>query len=131
MSADLARDTSGSAAVEFAIVAPVFLALTFGVFQLGWQFHCAASTRYALERSARELTMNTTMTASQLQSRVTSQLEAIASTNVAVSLTRQTTADGPVAIATATYTGRLDVPLLASYPISFRSTVTVPTTPPT
>ncbi len=47
------RNKSGSTAVEFAIVAPVFLALVFSIMEAGWYFFVTSSVQQATANAAR------------------------------------------------------------------------------
>lgn len=47
------RDTRGSTAVEFAIVAPILLALIFAVIEAGWYFFVTSSVHQANANAAR------------------------------------------------------------------------------
>jgi Flp pilus assembly pilin Flp len=49
----LQNDECGATAVEFAIVAPVFLAVVFGIIQLSILAFTVASLNYAVEKGAR------------------------------------------------------------------------------
>jgi Flp pilus assembly pilin Flp len=49
----LAQDKRGAAAVEFAIVAPVFLALLFSIFEAAYYFFVSAAVDQATQRAAR------------------------------------------------------------------------------
>ncbi|MBU6371220.1 MAG: pilus assembly protein [Alphaproteobacteria bacterium] len=125
----LADDEEGATAVEFALVAPVALALMFGILQLGWALHCAASARYALERAMRAVTLNPAMTQDQLATAVREDLKTIANPNeVTVTLRRETVAGASSAIGTATWTSTIGVPNLYTYPISYTATIVAPTT---
>ncbi|MBF9234255.1 TadE/TadG family type IV pilus assembly protein [Microvirga alba] len=46
-------DERGATAIEFALVAPVFLALVFGIFHLSLLGFTVASLNYAVEKGAR------------------------------------------------------------------------------
>lgn len=50
---DWRRDTRGSTAVEFAIVAPLLLALIFSVIEAGWYFFVTSSVHQANANAAR------------------------------------------------------------------------------
>ena len=56
----LVRNDSGATAVEFAIVAPIFLALLVGVFNSALLVFTVASLNYAAEKAARCASVNTT-----------------------------------------------------------------------
>jgi Flp pilus assembly protein TadG len=47
------RDKSGSAAIEFALVAPVFFALMFSIFEVGWFYFVNSQVDAATLRAAR------------------------------------------------------------------------------
>lgn len=49
---NILRNKSGSAAVEFAIVAPVFLALVFSILEAGWYFFVTSSVQQATANAA-------------------------------------------------------------------------------
>lgn len=49
----LARDRRGATAIEFAIVAPVFLALTFSILEAGYFFFVSSAVDQAAARAAR------------------------------------------------------------------------------
>ena len=123
----LCTDRRGATALEFALVAPAFIALMFGTIEFGWALHCASSVRYALERSGRELSLNANLTADQLQTAVRAQLTGIADNNVTVTLNRQTINGWRFAVATAVYNATISVPLAGDYPITFHSSFTTPT----
>ena len=120
------RDERGGAALEFALVAPPFFMLLFGIAQVGWAFNCASTVRHALVMEARTLALNPSMTAGQLQSAVRADVAGLSDSDVTVTVDRQTINGVSAAIATATYTASITVPLLGSYPVNFNSNVTVP-----
>ena len=63
----LGREHSGAAALEFALVAPVFLLAIFGIFQLGMAFHASAGLRNGVEAAARHAQIYPRPTNSQIQ----------------------------------------------------------------
>jgi len=48
-----ARNKSGSAAVEFSIVAPLFLAIMFSMFEVGWYFYANSVLDAATDKAGR------------------------------------------------------------------------------
>ena len=50
-----ARNKQGSTAVEFAIVAPLFLGIMFSMFEIGWYFYTNSVIDAALDRAGRLL----------------------------------------------------------------------------
>lgn len=119
----LAADRSGAGAVEFALVAPAFLAVVFGLFEFGWTQHCISSMNFALREASRSLVIDPELTEDELEAQVTDQLEGIADDNVVVTLDIVENADGRVADLTGTMARNIVVPLLATYPVTYTSTV--------
>jgi Flp pilus assembly protein TadG len=120
------RDERGAAAVEFALVAPPFIALLFGIFQVGWAFNSASTVRHALVTEMRAFALNTSMTQDQLQTAVRNDVQGFTDNAITVTVSRQTVNGVKAAVATATYTSSIVVPLMGSYPLNFSSNVTVP-----
>lgn len=54
----LAAERRGGAAIEFAFVAPVLLAIVFGIVEMGRMFYIRQSLEYATEEAARYYTLN-------------------------------------------------------------------------
>ena len=123
------RSESGATAVEFALVIPVFLTLLIGTFQVAWVLHCASTVQYALEKSARSLLLDPTITEAQLKSAVLAKLSGMVdTTKVAVTLVTDTsTAGAPVLRASSTYQPTLSIPMVADWSMTLRSTTVVPT----
>jgi Flp pilus assembly protein TadG len=121
----LIRDRSGASAVEFALVAPLFLILLFAIWEFGWALHNAASVNYALEEASRDLMLDPSMTAAQLQKKVQDKVTRIGSGTVSVTLVRSTAGDVNFAEATSTYVHELMVPFVPKDVLTLRSTVTV------
>jgi len=76
------RETGGAAAVEFAIVVPVFLAIMMTIWEFGFAQHKLSSIRFAMENASRSLMVNNALTEAQLSTMVKTQLSSIADNNV-------------------------------------------------
>lgn len=122
----LLANKEGGAALEFALLAPPLIAMLFGTFQLGWAMNSASIVHDALMTQSRALAFNANMTNQQLQTAVRSQVAGLTDRDVTVTIDHQVVNGVNSAVATATYTASIQVPLLGSYPVSFNSTVTVP-----
>ena len=121
------RDSRGAGAVEFALVLPMFVAIIFGLIQFGWAQHCGSSLRYALEYASRVLLLNPTMNQAGVRAVVQSRLQGTADTNVTVTMTVNTDANGAkTAVLVGNYVSSVGVPTLISYPINYSATVTTP-----
>lgn len=91
----------GATAVEFAIVAPLFLAMMVGVFELSRAMWIKASMQYAVEETARYALVNTSSSAATLQTYAESKLS---DAGVGTSgMTFTITADGTVADVQVSY----------------------------
>lgn len=119
------RARDGASAVEFALVAPMFLMLLFAVWEFGWALHNAASVNYALEEASRQLMLNPSMTAAQLQADVQDRIDDIGSGTVTVTLQRSTVGDVNFAEATSTYVHEVLVPFVPRDALTLQSTVRV------
>jgi len=118
---------SGTAAVETALVLPVFLAFVFGTLNLGWALFCGAEVRHAVERSSRLLIKDPTTSAATIQTAVRAQLSA--ATPSAVTLTKSTTAvgsGGGVATLSWTYAYSVEAPFIKTTTFTFDSSMAVP-----
>ena len=117
------RDRSGSAAVEFALVSPVFFAFVFGFFEFSWAQHCESSVRTALEQAARAVTLSPTMSQSAIQTMVKNELATLADNNVTVTESIATNSYGKVATLTATYPHTIGIPGMTTFTINYSTTV--------
>jgi Flp pilus assembly protein TadG len=120
------RETGGAAAVEFALVVPVFLAIMMTIWEFGFAQHKLSSIRFAMEQASRSLMVNNALTQSQLQTMVRTQLSSIADNNVTVTLTSTTVSGATVKKLTGTYTSSIGIPGMATIPISWSTVVSTP-----
>jgi Flp pilus assembly protein TadG len=118
---------SGAAAVELALVLPVFITFVFGILNLCWALYCGAEVGHAVERSTRLLIVDPTTSAATILTNVKSQLSA-ADPN-AVTLTKTTQAvgtGGGIAKLSWTYAYTLSSPFMTSKTFNFDSSMVVP-----
>jgi Flp pilus assembly protein TadG len=127
---NLVRDQRGSAAVEFSMVAPLFLVMVIGTFAVGWAAHSTHNLRFALAEGARALQLKPTLTQAQLQTLVRSKfLEGHGPQDVTVTLTVDPLSAGvKLAHTTASFPVSFTVPLVGSYSFSYSVSMTVPVT---
>jgi Flp pilus assembly protein TadG len=92
----------GATAVEFAIVAPLFLAMMVGVFELSRAMWIKASMQFAVEETTRYALVNTSADSATLQSYAESKLSGAGVGTTGMSFT--ITADGTVADIQVNYT---------------------------
>jgi Flp pilus assembly protein TadG len=126
-----AADRRGTTAVEFAIIAPALVALLFGAFELGWALHCNESVDYAVNVAARELVATPSLTQSQLQSEVQTQLRTLADpTQVTVTLNEDPASASPrVAHVLASYKHTMNVPMLTGFSYTYNTSSTAVISP--
>lgn len=118
-----ARSEGGASAAEFAIIAPIFLTMVFGIFQFGWALHCASSVRYALEEATRSVMLDEDFTAGEVETQMRAKLTSIAEPDIAVSITTDTSVTGAELVHLhATYVHEMEVPFLPPFEITFNQT---------
>ena len=105
----------GATAVEFAIVAPLYLAMMVGVFELSRAMWIKASMQYAVEETSRYALVNTSASATTLQTYAESKLNdaGVGTTGMTFTITADgTVADIQVSYSFETLTSLLPFPSL-------------------
>jgi len=120
------RCAFGGAAVEMAMVLPVFVGFLFGTFELGWAMHCGATVRSAVEHAARPLISNATMSAAQIQTAAQAQLNGVPVNNLQITLTNETLGSGSVVLVSWTYSYKTMLPFVPVNTFKFDSSMIVP-----
>ena len=120
-------DRSGATAIEFAVAAPLFLAFVFLIVLGGWALHGTVSVRHALETASRQLSLNPSLSESEMLAAINQRIAYLGDPNVTVGLTMDAPSGGiKLAHATAVYLFRLDVPLLDALDLRYEATIIVP-----
>ena len=88
---NLWRDRCGSTVIEFAFVAPVFIALMLGAVELGRMYYVRQSIEYATEQAARYYSLNPNAATTTVTSQLNGFLPGRISSGVSVSYTDTTT----------------------------------------
>lgn len=117
----LVSDRGGSAAVEFALVGPVFFILLFGILQLGWAFHCASSVQYALERASRTVMLDESANEDDVREVMTNFLDNVASTDFEIALSDSTINGVEFVRLQSTYNHVVDIPFVPTLTLQFSS----------
>lgn len=120
-------DEEGASAVEFAIVGPILIVAMIGIFAVGWSIYSIATVRLAVEQAGRILSLNPTMTETQVGALVRERA-GDQSVKVTLSIDPQV-GDQRLAHVTADYTVTIAVPLLPSYSFNYDTSITVPLAP--
>ncbi len=71
------KSESGTSTIEFALVAPIFFMMIFGVIDMGRAYWLISSMEYAVEGAGRYVMINTSATSSQVTSQAKANLYAI------------------------------------------------------
>jgi Flp pilus assembly protein TadG len=121
------KNASGATALEFALISPVLIMLTVGGFQLAWALHCAATVRWSLETSARNLMLNPTESADALKSAMLSVIAGRAAADDLTVTIGPDPSNAALLVAKSVYRTTLSVPFIASKPLTFTATTKVPT----
>ena len=121
------NDESGTSAVEFALVMPVFLGMMLGVFWVGWAAYSTHSVHHALEMAARALQLKPTTTQSQLQTIVRDNVTLGDDAQQIVVTLQLDAASGGTQLAhtTATFPVTFTVPLVGTYSMTYTTSMTV------
>ena len=114
--------------MEFALVSPVLIAFLFGVFQMAWALHSAASVRWALEKDARTVFLTPGTTADQLKTAMLNDLRGLANPQ-ALTVTLAADNSNPasdIITATSQFTYSLWIPGLSTRSLTFTAKTSVP-----
>ena len=111
----------GVTALEFAMLAPVFLVMVFGALQVALAFHNGNTVRHAVKKAARELMFDKSITEEQLQALVDAQLAELSPSGLAVDvdLTLDTSGSVPIANVTGSYVMPVSIPMVARFDARF------------
>jgi len=121
-------DQDGASALEFAMILPVFAAMTFGIIQMGLAYYYAGSVQYALERTARLVMVNQDMTTSEAQTAFEAELSSVTSEPVTLSYSVDSSGDVPIAELGAVYTHQFVIPFVPAFNVTFDAETRVPLT---
>ena len=119
---------SGAAALETALVLPVFLTLVIGILNVGWALYCGAEVRHAVERSTRLLIIDPETTEEAIQTAVMADLHGADPNDVVLTMAAEDVGEdgGQVARLTWTYGYTVDVPFVNPIVLDFGSSIVVP-----
>jgi Flp pilus assembly protein TadG len=126
----------GAAALETALVAPLFITIVIGTINVGWALFCGAEVRHAVERSTRmliadpELTDDLTVASTTMEDAVRDELSAANPDNVDVTVTKETVGtNGSIARLSWTYSYTIEPPFVDPVSLNFDSSLIVPLRP--
>ena len=120
-------DSSGASALEFALVAPALFLTIAGAAQVGWTLHCAATVRWSLETSARNLLFNPSESADTLKQAMVAKLAGKASAqDLTVTITPGNVNGQAMLIATSVFRTTVSMPFVHDQALTFTSVAKVP-----
>ena len=123
----LGREKRGAAAVEFALVAPLFLMLAIGGLEVSIALHKGSSVQWAIEKAARTAMLTPAIDQAGFQELVDGNLTAMGvEAKVDVAYSKQTGSEIVLARAQATYVHTMRPILLPEIEVSFESDVSFP-----
>lgn len=120
------RTASGSAAVQFAIVGPVFVAFIIAICVLGKMYFDTETLQTAVESAGRMIALNSSVTQSQLQTAIQNQLGSIGNPTVTVTYATTTISGVSVGHLSATLTRTYTVPLITTYNMTYTADTYLP-----
>ena len=127
--AGIAADRSGASALEFAILLPVFVSMLLGTVQVGMLFYQAGTVQHALEDTAREVMVQSSMTSGQIETSIRSRLQDLVSNEVVVSYSVETVGKASVANINAAFTLELFIPFVPAFSVPMVAETRVPFVP--
>ncbi len=122
-------DCRGATAVEAAFVLPLLLTFILGIFQLGWGIFCGNDVRHAIERAARIYIQTPAATDQQFLSAVSANLTTVNISDVAITITKPTSAGAQMARIAWTYNYGLHIPSVPTMTLNLGSQILVPVRP--
>lgn len=121
------RNSDGAAALETALVAPIFITLVLAIFNTGWALYCGGEVRHAVERSTRLLIADPATPEATIEAQVLDSLKAADPDDVTFAMTTEEVGDdGQIARLTWTYGYALDAPFIEPVVLNFDSSMVVP-----
>lgn len=110
----LARRHEGATAVEFALVAPVFLMMVLGIFEMGRALWIKAVMQFGLEEATRYALINTSAATATLETYAKSKMTGVFVSSAALAVTATSSISGGVTYMsiTASYNFTVLVPIV-------------------
>jgi Flp pilus assembly protein TadG len=121
-----ARNASGAAALEFALVVPVLLTAIFGIWFIGWAYNLGSEVGHAVELASRIYITNPAATASDLQTAVASHLTDVPIGDVTLATAQTTVGAATTQHITWSYHTSAPIPFISAVNFNFAGQVDVP-----
>ena len=109
------RDRRGGAAIEFAFVGPVFIALMLGAVELGRMYYVRQSMEYATEQAARYYMLNPTTGSGSVTTYLQGQMAGGMGSGVTVAYADTTSCNGNSSVTCTTITASYSFTFVAAF----------------
>lgn len=121
------QNQSGASAVEFALLAPIWIALILMAMQISMALHKGNTVQWAVNKAARAALLDTSLDEAGLQTYIDARIRKI-DEFAEIDITYSESTVGAVLIGTisGTYYHDIDVPFLPSFTAEFDIDVSVP-----
>ena len=115
----VASDTTGSTAIEFGIVAPIFFLMLFAIVQLSFAFFQGSTIQWAIERAVRTAMIDPGVTSEEIKTLVDEKMGTIKTPNIAFQYIIDDSGVVPLSHVTASYAVPVDIPFVSGITIPF------------
>ena len=120
------QDLRGTSAIEFAMVTPALLALIFAIAFAGQMYFDQSTLQSAVEKTARDVALNPSMTQSQIATEISGDLSTMGSPTVTVTYTTSTISGASVGHISASVSESYNVPLIKTFALTLTGDTYVP-----
>ncbi|TGY89033.1 pilus assembly protein [Marinicauda algicola] len=117
--ARLAQDRRGTSAIEFALVAPVFVILLCATVLLGQAFYTASSLQWAVEATTRDLMIDRHLTEAEFEQRLRTLVSQLSTAEFQVAYASTIYGEIPVTEVTTQVTYPVSIPLVAPFDLTW------------
>ena len=125
----VSRNEDGVTAIEYAILAPVFVSMVIGTLNLSLALHKANTAKWAVKKAARTLLVTNDMDEDAIQKLINERIHAIhPNMDLEISYKLDSSGSLPIGRISATYVHKVTVPLVSTFRARFPIEVNVPRT---
>lgn len=126
----LRRNTDGAAAVEFALIIPVFIVMLFGTLEIANILYIKSTLQHGIETAGRYAMVHIDATTSEIQAEALSNSDYLASLTPTFTVEQMTDSGIPYSVISVTAEYSLMTPFFTGTTIDLTSQMSVPQTDP-